>query len=76
MSGLDHLGDTQQRLMRALLAEHAGSTVETLCAKLRITHNAVRQHQRNITVQRHGLIKFILKNIQIIKTIWVRTKKV
>lgn len=55
MSGLDHLGDTQQRLMRALLAEHAGSTVETLCGKLRITHNAVRQHLSALIA--HGYVE-------------------
>jgi predicted ArsR family transcriptional regulator len=55
MSGLDQLGDTQQRLMRALLAEHAGSTVETLCAKLRVTHNAVRQHLSALIA--HGYVE-------------------
>ena len=55
MSGLDQLGDTQQRLMRALLAEHAGSTVETLCAKLRITPNAVRQHLSALIA--HGYVE-------------------
>ncbi|WP_266171485.1 helix-turn-helix transcriptional regulator [Dyella subtropica] len=55
MSGLGLLGETQQRLMRALLAEHAGCTVETLCVKLRITHNAVRQHLSALMA--HGYVE-------------------
>lgn len=55
MSSLDRLGETQQRLMRALLAEHAGSTVETLCEKLRVTHNAVRQHLSALIA--HGYVE-------------------
>lgn len=44
MSALGQLGATQQRLLRRLLVAHAGDTVESLCAHLRISHNAVRQH--------------------------------
>jgi predicted ArsR family transcriptional regulator len=43
--GLARFGDTQQRLLRQLLqAGGAGCAVETLCERLRISHNAVRQH--------------------------------
>ena len=43
--GLARFGDTQQRLLRQLLhAGPDGSAVETLCERLRISHNAVRQH--------------------------------
>ncbi|MFD0738902.1 helix-turn-helix transcriptional regulator [Lysobacter koreensis] len=44
MSGLRQFGSTQKKLMRELLQAPQGATVETLCAALRITHNAVRQH--------------------------------
>jgi predicted ArsR family transcriptional regulator len=44
MSALRQLGDTRQRLLRALLAAPEGCTVEGLCERLGITHNAVRQH--------------------------------
>ena len=44
MNGFRHLGATQQRLLRHLLQSAAGSDVETLCQRLRISHNAVRQH--------------------------------
>lgn len=44
MNGFRHLGATQQRLLRHLLQAAAGSDVETLCQRLRISHNAVRQH--------------------------------
>ena len=44
MSGLRRFGPTQQKLLRELLQAPQGATVETLCAALRITHNAVRQH--------------------------------
>lgn len=43
MSALGQLGSTRQRLLRQLLA-HEGSTVEMLCQRLHISHNAVRQH--------------------------------
>ena len=42
--GLLHLGGTQQRLLRQLLMSGGGCTVEDLCLRLRISHNAVRQH--------------------------------
>lgn len=44
MTGLRHLGPTQQRMLRHLLASPGGSDVETMCARLRVSHNAVRQH--------------------------------
>ena len=44
MNALRQLGETRQRLLRALLGAHDGGTVEQLCARLGITHNAVRQH--------------------------------
>jgi len=42
--GLARFGDTQQRLLRQLLLASDGCGVETLCERLRISHNAVRQH--------------------------------
>ena len=42
--GLLQLGGTQQRLLRQLLMSGGGCTVEDLCLRLKITHNAVRQH--------------------------------
>lgn len=42
--GLLRLGGTQQRLLRQLLMSGGGCTVEELCLRLKITHNAVRQH--------------------------------
>ncbi len=42
--GLARFGDTQQRLLRQLLLAPEGSAVESLCARLHISHNAVRQH--------------------------------
>ncbi len=44
MGGVRHLGSTQQRLLRHLLQEPGGVDVESLCTRLRISHNAVRQH--------------------------------
>ncbi|TWI05369.1 helix-turn-helix transcriptional regulator [Aerolutibacter ruishenii] len=41
---LHRLGDTQQRLLRQLLLNADGCTVETLCERLHVSHNAVRQH--------------------------------
>ncbi|MBP3985952.1 helix-turn-helix domain-containing protein [Pseudoxanthomonas helianthi] len=41
---LRQLGETRQRLLRQLLPAADGCTVETLCERLRISHNAVRQH--------------------------------
>lgn len=42
--GLLRLGSTQQRLLRQLLMSAEGCTVEDLCLRLKISHNAVRQH--------------------------------
>jgi predicted ArsR family transcriptional regulator len=42
--GLARFGDTQQRLLRQLLLAADGCGVEALCERLRISHNAVRQH--------------------------------
>lgn len=44
MSALRQLGTTQQRLLRQLLMAGETATVESLCERLRISHNAVRQH--------------------------------
>ena len=44
MTALRQLGATQQRPLRQLLMANEGLTVESLCARLRISHNAVRQH--------------------------------
>jgi predicted ArsR family transcriptional regulator len=44
MTGLRHLGPTQQALLRHLLQHPEGVGVEALCQRLRISHNAVRQH--------------------------------
>lgn len=44
MSALARLGSTQQRLLRQLLMAPEGCSVEELCERLRISHNAVRQH--------------------------------
>lgn len=41
---LAHFGDTRQRLLRQLLLSRTGVGVEDLCQRLRISHNAVRQH--------------------------------
>lgn len=43
-AGLRHLGPTQQALLRHLLQHPDGVGVEALCERLRISHNAVRQH--------------------------------
>ena len=44
VSALRQLGQTQQKLLRALLAAPQGASVEALCQALGETHNAVRQH--------------------------------
>ncbi|GAB3097592.1 helix-turn-helix transcriptional regulator [Lysobacter terrae] len=44
MAELRHLGATQQALLRHMLQQPDGIAVEALCERLRITHNAVRQH--------------------------------
>jgi predicted ArsR family transcriptional regulator len=51
MPDLRHLGTTQQALLRHLLQNPGGVGVEALCERLRITHNAVRQHLTALTVQ-------------------------
>lgn len=43
-ASLRQLGQTQQKLLRALLTEPQGASVEELCTALGVTHNAVRQH--------------------------------
>jgi predicted ArsR family transcriptional regulator len=47
--GLASFGDTQQRLLRQLLLAPGGCAVEELCERLRISHNAVRQHLTAMT---------------------------
>lgn len=42
--GLAQFGDTQQRLLRQLLLARESIGVEALCARLHVSHNAVRQH--------------------------------
>lgn len=42
--GLARLGNTRQRLLRQLLSTPDGCTVEAMCERLRVSHNAVRQH--------------------------------
>lgn len=44
MAELRHLGSTQQALLRHMLQQPEGTGVEALCERLRISHNAVRQH--------------------------------
>jgi len=51
--GLASFGDTRQRLLRQLLLSPDGCGVETLCERLRISHNAVRQHLTALTVRGH-----------------------
>ena len=53
--GLAQFGDTQQRLLRQLLLAREGAGVEDLCERLRISHNAVRQHLTTLTVR--GLVE-------------------
>lgn len=43
-AALRQLGTTQQKLLRKLLLAPQGASVELLCGKLGVTHNAVRQH--------------------------------
>ena len=47
--GLARFGDTQQRLLRQLLLNPGGCAVEELCERLRVSHNAVRQHLAALT---------------------------
>ena len=44
MADLRHLGPTRQALLRYLLQHPGGVGVEALCQRLRVSHNAVRQH--------------------------------
>jgi predicted ArsR family transcriptional regulator len=44
LAELRHFGTTQQALVRHLLQQPDGMAVEALCERLRISHNAVRQH--------------------------------
>jgi len=44
VASLRQLGPTQQKLLRKLLHAPQGTTVETLCDALGVTHNAIRQH--------------------------------
>ena len=53
--GLARFGDTQQRLLRQLLQARDGLGVEELCERLRVTHNAVRQHLNRLGAQ--GLVQ-------------------
>jgi predicted ArsR family transcriptional regulator len=53
--GLARFGDTQQRLLRQLLLARDGLGVEEMCERLRISHNAVRQHLTALTVR--GLVE-------------------
>ena len=53
MTALRQLGATQQRLLRQLLMANEGGTVESLCAQLRISHNAVRQHLSALIARRY-----------------------
>ena len=55
--GLARFGDTQQRLLRQLLQARDGLGIEDLCERLRISHNAVRQHLTALTVR--GLVERI-----------------
>lgn len=52
--GLLRLGPTQQRLLRQLLMSAGGCTVEDLCLRLKVTHNAVRQHLTALIAQGHA----------------------
>ena len=49
--GLAQFGETQQRLLRQLLLAQGGCGVEELCERLRISHNAVRQHLTALIVR-------------------------
>src|SRR5688572_32517596 len=51
MAELRHLGATQQALLRHMLQQPDGISVETLCERLRISHNAVRQHLTALTAK-------------------------
>lgn len=51
MSELRHLGPTQQALLRHLLQHPDGVGIEVLCERLRVSHNAVRQHITALTAK-------------------------
>ncbi|GGK10123.1 helix-turn-helix transcriptional regulator [Luteimonas terricola] len=51
MQGLSQFGDTRQRLLRQLLPARNGVGVEELCERLRVSHNAVRQHLTPLVVR-------------------------
>lgn len=51
--GLLSLGGTQQRLLRQLLMSQPGCAVEDLCLRLKVTHNAVRQHLTALIAKRY-----------------------
>ncbi|HEV2540888.1 MAG TPA: helix-turn-helix domain-containing protein [Frateuria sp.] len=53
MGALARLGSTQQRLLRQLLMAPEGCSVEQLCERLRISHNAVRQHLSALLARGH-----------------------
>ena len=55
MQGFRDFGSTQQRLLRHLLQSPGGTDVETLCVRLRVSHNAVRQHLTALTTK--GLVE-------------------
>ena len=48
---LRHHGEPRQRWLRHFLPAADGCTVETLCERLRISHNAVRQHLTALIVR-------------------------
>lgn len=52
--GLAQFGETRQRLLRQLLPAPDGLGVEELCARLGVSHNAVRQHLTALVVR--GLV--------------------
>lgn len=51
MAELHQLGPTQQALLRHMLQQPDGIGVEALCERLRISHNAVRQHLNALMVK-------------------------
>jgi predicted ArsR family transcriptional regulator len=55
MGPLQQLGETRQALLRHLLQHPDGVGVEALCERLRISHNAVRQHLTALTA--HGWVE-------------------
>lgn len=55
MQGLSQFGDTRQRLLRQLLLSRDGAGIEELCERLRVSHNAVRQHLTPLLVS--GLVE-------------------